>query len=113
MTKREMLMAIVNSEITDEVIEKAREEIVLLDTANERKKANNSSARAEINEPIKAKIVEYLQGKDFTVGSDIAKACEISTNKAIALVKQIEGIEVTDIKIPKVGTRKGYRLASN
>lgn len=111
MTKREMFLAIVNGQITDEVIAKAKEEIVLLDKANERKKSKASSSKAEINEPIKARIVEFLNDRDWTLGSVIAEGCEISTNKAVALVKQIEGIEVTDVKVPKVGTRKAYRLA--
>ena len=111
MTKREMFVAIVNSQITDEVIEKAKEEIILLDKANERKKSKTSSSKAEINEPIKARIVEFLKGREWTLGSVIAEGCEISTNKAVALVKQIEDIEVTDVKVPKVGTRKAYRLA--
>lgn len=111
MTKREMFVAIVNGQITDEVVAKAKEEIALLDKANERKKSKTSSSKAEINEPIKAKIVEFLKDRDWTLGSVIAEDCEISTNKAVALIKQIESIEVTDVKVPKVGTRKAYRLA--
>ena len=111
MTKREMFVAIVNGQVNDEVMDKAKEEIMLLDRANERKKSKTSSSKAEINEPIKARIVEFLKDREWTLGSAIAEGCEISTNKAVALLKQIEDIEVTDVKVPKVGSRKAYRLA--
>lgn len=86
-------------------------EIEKIKASNERKKSKTSESRRIENEPIKHKIIEFLKGKDWTLASDIAKGCDISTQKVTALLKQIEGIESTDIKVAKVGTRKAYKLS--
>lgn len=109
MTKREMYEAIVNGNVTDEVIEMAKNEIVKMDERNARRK-NQPSKKALENEPIKAKIVEVL-GDEPMSASDVAEKVEISVQKASALLRQIDGLNVTEIKVKGKGKVKGYALA--
>lgn len=109
MTKREMFEAIVNGNITEEVVEMAKGEIVKMDERNARRK-NTPSKTALANEPIKAKIVEVLTSKPMTA-SEVAEKVEISTQKASSLLRQIEGLTVTEVKVKGKGKVKGYALA--
>lgn len=109
MTKREMYEAIVNGNVTDEVVEMAKNEIVKMDERNARRK-NQPSKKALENEPIKAKIVEILSDEPMTA-SDVAEKVEISVQKASALLRQIDGLNVTEIKVKGKGKVKGYALA--
>ena len=59
MTNREFYTAIVNGEMNDEIVAKATEEIAKLDARNAKRSATPSKKSLE-NEPIKAKIVEFL-----------------------------------------------------
>ena len=43
--------------------------------------------------------------------SKIAELCGISVNKASALAKKVEGVQVVDVKVKGKGTQKGYFLA--
>lgn len=113
MTNREFYTAVANEEMTAEVIAFAKEAIVKLDERNAKRNAKPSKTAIE-NEPIKAAIVEFLEGKEDMPAAEIAIACEISTNKASALCRQLvdEGkLSVKDIKVPKKGKCKGYTLA--
>ena len=109
MTNREFYTAIVNGTLTDEVIAKAHEEIEKLDARNA-KRASKPSKKSLENEPIKAKILEVLTTEP-KVASEIGELVGISTQKASALLRQIEGLEVTEVKVPKRGKMKGYALA--
>ena len=109
MTKREMFEAIVNGNINEEVIEMAKAEIVKMDERNAKRK-NAPSKKSIANEPIKAKIVEVLTHEPQTA-SEIAGKVEISIQKASALLRQIEGLAVTEIKVKGKGKVKGYALA--
>lgn len=106
MTKREMFMAIVEGNITEDVVEMAKSEIVKMDERNAKRK-NSPSKRAIENEPIKEKIVEVLTDTPQSA-SEIAGKVEISTQKASALLRQIEGLNVTEIKVKGKGKVKGY-----
>ena len=108
MTKREMFEAIVNGNVTDEVVEMARVEIEKLDARNA-KRRNTPSKTAVANEPIKAKIVEVLTNEPQTA-SEIATKVEISVNKASALLRQIDGLTVTEVKVKGKSKVKGYAL---
>ena len=109
MTKREMYEAIVNGNVTDEVVEMAKNEIIKMDERNARRK-NQPSKKALENEPIKAKIVEVL-GDEPMSASDVAEKVDISVQKASALLRQIDGLNVTEIKVKGKGKVKGYALA--
>lgn len=109
MTRREMFEAIVNGNVTEEVVAMAQSELVKMDERNEKRK-NSPSKTAIANEPIKAQIVEVLTTEPLTA-SDVANAVGISTQKASALLRQIEGLTVTEVKVKGKGKVKGYALA--
>ena len=109
MTKREMFEAIVNGNINEEIVEMAKAEIVKMDERNAKRK-NSPSKTAIANEPIKAEIVKVLSGEPIPA-SEIAEKVGISTQKASALLRQIDGLNVTEIKIKGKGKVKGYALA--
>ena len=109
MTNREFFTAIVNSDLNDELKAFATEAIEKLDKRNA-KRASKPSKKSLENEPIKAKILEVLTTEP-KVASEIGELVGISTQKASALLRQIEGLEVTEVKVPKRGKMKGYALA--
>lgn len=112
MTNREFYTAIVNGNITDEVIAHASAAIEKLDKALENRK-NKPSKKATENAPVLEAITGVL-GAEPMVASDIATAVGITTQKASALLRQLvaNGVAVaTDVKVPKKGTVKGYSLA--
>ena len=111
MTRREMFEAIVNGKINDEVIEMVKGEIVKMDDRNA-KRRNTISKKAKENEPLKIAIVDLLRAYDEPViASTVAEKLEISTQKASALLRQIDGLTVTDVKVKGKGKVKGYALA--
>ena len=112
MTYREMLTAIVNGEMNEEVVEKATERLEKLDAENEKRK-NRVSKKAAENAPIKEAILAVLTDEPKTatvVGGEV----EISTQKASALLRQLVeagSVIKTDVKVAGKGTQKGYTLA--
>lgn len=108
MTNREMFEAIVNGNITDEVVAKAHDEIAKLDARNAKRK-NTPSKKAIENAPI-IEAIKGVLGEEPLTASEIAEKVEISTQKASALLKQVEGVKVTDVKVKGKGTRKAYSL---
>ena len=109
MTRREMFEAIVNGNITDEVVAMALNEIDKMDERNA-KRRNTASKKAKENEPIKAEIFKVLTDEPMTA-SMIAEAVGITTQKASALLRQIDGLTVTDVKAKGKGKVKGYAIA--
>lgn len=113
MTNREFFTAIVNGNITEEVITHAENGLAKLDERNA-KRANTPSKKAIENEPIKAEIVKFLTEKEEpTVSSVIATYMSISTQKASALCRQLvnEGrLAVEDVKVKGKGTQKAYSV---
>ena len=109
MTQREYHTAVSNGNITEEVMAFATEQIEKLDIRNAKRKGAESK-KAKENAPIKEAILGVLTHEPMTA-SDVASAVGISTQKASALLRQIEGLSVSDIKVPKKGKCKGYALA--
>jgi len=109
MTNREFYTAIVNGTINEDVIAHASSAIEKLDERNA-KRASKPSKRSIENESVKAKILEVLTSEP-KVASEVASLVGISTQKASALLRQIEGLEVSEVKVPKKGKQKGYALA--
>ena len=112
MTNREFYTAIVNSDLNDELKNFASEAIAKLDARNA-KRASTPSKKSIENEPIKAKIVEYLASGSH-LASEIASGCEISVSKASALCRQLVesgSLTVCDVKVKGKGTQKSYSLA--
>lgn len=113
MTNREFFEAIKNGTINEEVIEHATAEIDKMDARNE-KRATTPSKTAIANEPLKAKILEFLTEKNEQVlTSVIGEAVEVSTAKASALCKQLSEdgkIVGEEKKVPKVGKRMVWKI---
>lgn len=100
------------NELGERLITKANEEIAKLDARNA-KRASTPSKKSLENEPIKAKIVEFLASGSH-LASEIASGCEISTSKASALCRQLVesgSLTVCDVKVKGKGTQKSYSLA--
>ena len=109
MTNRDFYNAVINGTITEEMVEKAHEEIAKLDLRNA-KRAERPSKTQKANEPIIKAIADLLTNEPM-LASEIAEKCEISTQKASALVKKVEGVSVCDVKVKGKGTQKGYFFA--
>lgn len=114
MTKREFLMAVVEKVEDAEIKLYAEQEIEKMNERNAKRK-NSPSKKSVENEPIKAKIVEVLEGcEGLTIASEIAEKVEISTQKASALCRQLveSGVLASEeTKIKGKGKVKGYKVA--
>ena len=116
MTNREFYTAVINGTITEDMVTFATEAIEKLDARNA-KRSEKPSKTQIANEPIKAKIAEYLgrtDEHDFATASEIATELEISTQKASALCRQMVNdglLNVEDVKVKGKGTQKAYALA--
>ena len=109
MTNREFFTAIVNSDLNDEMKAFATEAIAKLDARNA-KRANTLSKTQKDNLPLIEKISSLLTSEP-KLASTLATEMGISTQKASALVKKVEGVSVCDVKVKGKGTQKGYCFA--
>ncbi len=111
MTNREFLNAIVaNETIADEIREHAQAELDKMDAANEKRKNKPSKAALE-NAPLIETIVNEILGTEPVTASDVAATLGVSVQKASSLLRAIAAAgnaNVTEVKIPKKGTQKGY-----
>ena len=108
MTKRDFFNAVITSVDNTELVEFAQAEIEKMDARNA-KRASTPSKKSVENEPIKDAIKSVLTDEPQTA-SEIAEKVEISVQKASALLRQIEGLTVTEVKVPKRGKCKAYAL---
>lgn len=119
MTNRDFYTKVIEADISAELTAHAEAEIAKLDKRNENRSSKPNKKQLE-NEPIKVEIMEYLAEHGAAVSATIAAALSteervISTNKAVALCNQLvkeEKLVAEDVKIPKVGLRKQYSLAT-
>ncbi len=113
MTKREFLEMVIAEVKNDELKAFAESEIEKMNARNA-KRASTPSKKALENEPIKANIGEFLDGKEPTTASEIAKGLELKVQKVSALCRQMvadEILTVTDVKVKGKGTQKAYAKA--
>ena len=108
MTKREFMEMVIATVDNEEMKEFAQKEIETLNRRNA-KRAERPSKTAIANEPIKAEIAKILTNEPM-LASEIAQKIEISTQKASALLRQMD-VKVTDVKVKGKGTQKGYFIA--
>jgi len=108
MTKRDFFNAVITSVDNTELVDFAKSELEKMDTRNA-KRASTPSKKSVENEPIKDAIKSVLTDEPQTA-SEIAEKVEISVQKASALLRQIEGLTVTEVKVPKKGKCKAYAL---
>ena len=109
MTKREFLNAVIAETTNSDLASFAVSELEKLDARNA-KRANTLSKTQKENAPLIAKIATLLTSEP-KLASELAKEMEISTQKASALVKKVEGVSVCDVKVKGKGTQKGYFFA--
>ena len=109
MTQREFFTAIVNSDLNDELKTFATESIAKLDARNAKRASTPSKTQKE-NAPLIEKIASLLTSEP-KLASTLATEMGISTQKASALVKKVEGVSVCDVKVKGKGTQKGYFFA--
>lgn len=111
MTNREFYSAIARGEISPEIQEHAEMLLAKMDEQNAKRKSVMTKKQQE-NEAVKQEIVRYLQQhSEGAVAAEIGEALEISTQKALALCRQLvseEKIRCEEVAIPKVGVRKKY-----
>ena len=109
MTQRDFYNAVIATVDNDELKAFATDAIAKLDERNA-KRASKPSKTQIANESIIKAITEVLTSEPM-LASKIAELCEISTQKASALVKKVEGVQSVDVKDKGKGTQKGYFLA--
>ena len=106
---------VIEGKVTDEMKDFAHSEITKMNDRNAKRKASPSKT-AIANEPIKAKIAEYLgrtDEHDFATASEIANEIGISVQKASALCRQMVNnglLNVEDVKVKGKGKVKGYSI---
>jgi len=115
MTEREMLTAVVNGTINEEVIAKAQAMIEAKDAANA-KRREKESKKAQENAPLKERIVAEILGTEPKTATVVAKEFGegMSVQKASALLRQIveAGKAVqSEVKVTGKGVQKAYALA--
>lgn len=109
MTQRDFYTAIVNSDLNDELKAYATEAIAKLDARNAKRASTPSKTQKE-NAPLIEKIATLLTSEP-KLASELAKEMGLSTQKVTPLVKAVEGVSVTDVKVKGKGTQKGYYIA--
>ena len=107
MTNREFFEKVIATVSDEELVAKATEEISKLDARNAKRKGEESK-KAKENAPIKEAISKVLT-EEPKLASEIATEVGISTQKASALLRQMD-VKVTDVKVKGKGTQKGYSL---
>lgn len=113
MTNREFYTAIVNGNITEEVVKHAQEGIEKLDATAE-KRRNSVSKKAQENAPLVDRIVTEILTDEPKTASDVADVLGVSVQKASALLRAARDAKrasVQDVKIKGKGTQKGYTVA--
>ena len=113
MNTREFYVNVSKGMVNEEIKSFAEEAIKKLDERNEARKLKPSKTAIE-NAPIKEKIFEKLSAAAVPMTElELGAALELTLNKAGSLARQLvkEGrLTVEDVKIPKVGVRKAYRV---
>lgn len=113
MTARNFYTLVSNGTVNEEIKAYAAEAIRKMDEANEKKKNTMTPSQKE-NVVFKQRILDVLEGKDYTIAATIAELVEISPNKASALCRQLvadEIITAEDVKVKGKGKQKGYAIA--
>lgn len=113
MTRREFMEMVITTVDNAELKEFAESEIEKMNARNA-KRANTPSKRAKENEPIKARIAEFLADREPTIASEIASGLELTVQKISALCRQMvadEVLSVSEVKVKGKGTQKAYSIA--
>jgi len=115
MTNRQFLTAIVEGNVTPEIVEFAKAQIVKLDEKNTKRRATGSKT-AQANVAIKEAIASAMEaGVTYTAAEIVALGIEGvgSTQKVSPLMKQLSDagkVVISEVKIKGKGKVKGYTL---
>ena len=105
MTQREFFNAVINGTVTEEMVTFATESIAKLDARNAKRVEKNVDKHAEERVAIANVLTETPM-----LASEIATATGFSTQKVSGLVKSIEGVKVTKVKVKGRGEQNAYAL---
>ena len=105
MTQREFFNAVINGTVTEEMVTFATESIAKLDARNAKRVEKNVDKHAEERVAIANVLTETPM-----LASEIATATGFSTQKVSGLVKSIEGVKVTKVKVKGKGEQNAYAL---
>lgn len=112
-TNRMGFKAVVDGNITPEVIKWAEGEIAKLDKKNAKRKAVEGEIKAD-NKPIAEAILKALENGQM-LSSDLAKALEITTQKANGVAGEMVKLGMltkTKVKVKNKGEQTAYALPS-
>lgn len=116
MTQREFYTNVIAANINDEMTAFARAAVEKLNKRNTAR-ASKPTKSQQANEIFKTEIIEFLTDKEgYTLCSTIAEHFGVKTQKAsgvLTLMVKDGTVEAADVKVPKQGKRKGYRLVTS
>ena len=113
MTNRQGFTAIVNGQITDEVIKWAEGEIAKLDKKNAKRKAAEGEIKAE-NKPIADAILSALANGSM-LSADLAKTIGFSVQKVNGVAGEMVKLNMltkSKVKVKNKGEQTAYSLVS-
>ena len=110
MTMKEMLTAVVEGAVvTAEMAEKAQAELAKMASEAERRAQKAAEKRTSEDAPLLAQAAELLSDHTVRTAKDIGVALNVSTPKATALMRKLEGVKVSEVTVDK-RIVKGYSL---
>jgi hypothetical protein len=112
-TNRMGFTAIINGNVTDEVIAWAKESLAKLDTKNAKRKAAEGEVKAD-NKPIAEAILKALANGSM-LSTDLAKAIGQSTQKTNGVAGEMVKLGMLEkfkIKVKGKGEQTAYALAT-
>lgn len=112
MTARNFYTDIAAGIMTEKHMVYAAEALHKMNEANEKKKGTMTPSQKE-NVIFKQRILDVLEGKDYTIAATIAELVEISPNKASALCRQLVAdgaLAVSEVKNEKKNKVKAYKI---
>ena len=110
-TAKVALSAIISANISDDVTAWAQAQLDGIDRKNANRATKAHEKADAVNAPIIADIKAFLANGKTATASDVATAIGVSTQKASALLRKVDGLTVTDVK-GKSGKVKGYTLTA-
>ena len=110
MTMKELLTAVTEGAVvTAEMAEKAQAELAKMATEAEKRAQKAAEKRTSEDAPLLAQAAELLSDHTVRTAKDIGVALSVSTPKATALMRKLEGVKVTEVTVDK-RIVKGYSL---
>lgn len=110
MTMKELLTAVVEGAVvTAEMQEKAQAELAKMAAEAEKRAQKAVEKRTSEDAPLLEKAQALLSDHVVRTAKDIGVALDVSTPKATALMRKLEGVKVTEVTVDK-RIVKGYSL---